>query len=340
MDAPQLTYFCELDTPALETLFARPDVMDFLVTTRAGLSLGITDLSEGRARVVRQLNAAGVPVTAWLLLPREQGYWFNLDNAAESAARYEEFRDWTARSGLLWERVGIDIEPDIRAVQSFGSSSALGRWNGLRRLLRHTFNTSRLIRGQRMYRDLIERIRADGYPVETYQYPMIADERAAHSTILQRLTGMVDLPQVQREVFMLYSSFMRPWGPGILWSYSAQADAVAVGSTGGGVELEGALNVQPLNWAELQADLLLARQHTPFIYVFSLEGCVEQDFLPRLASLDWRQPDQVPYSTAIQVENIRKPLRRGLWLLSRPAWLLYLLALLTSAAALIGRRRR
>ena len=79
---PRLTFFCELEADALETLFADSSVIDNLVTLEASVSLGILDLSPGRAAVVRRLNEAGIPVIAWQLLPKEQGYWFNLGNAS------------------------------------------------------------------------------------------------------------------------------------------------------------------------------------------------------------------------------------------------------------------
>ena len=59
----------------------------------------LVDLSPERAEVVRRLNAAGVPVIAWQLLPEEQGYWYNMSNAPSAAARYSAFRAWTAEHG-------------------------------------------------------------------------------------------------------------------------------------------------------------------------------------------------------------------------------------------------
>ncbi len=86
--------------------------------------------------------------------------------------------------------------------------------------------------------------------MDTYQLPFIVDERRAGSTLLQRLVGVVDVP-ADREVLMLYSSFLRPHGAGALCSYGAQARSIALGSTGGGVELPGLIEVPPLSWDEL-----------------------------------------------------------------------------------------
>ena len=57
-----------------------------------------------------------------------------------------------------------------------------------------------------IYRALTEEIRADGYSVDAYHLPPLADERLAGSTILARLFGLIDVP-VDREVLMLYSSY-------------------------------------------------------------------------------------------------------------------------------------
>src|SRR5690242_3082673 len=117
MSQPHLTFFCELDPPALETLFREPQVLADLSALEAGVSLGLLDLSPERAAVVKRLNEAGIPVNGWLLLPREQGYWFNLDNVTAAVARYTEFKQWTQDHDLKWAFVGLDIEPNIQETE-------------------------------------------------------------------------------------------------------------------------------------------------------------------------------------------------------------------------------
>ena len=84
MNKPSLTFFCELKSQALASLFRDGEVIDFLKKMDANLSLGLLDLTKQRADVVKKLNRAGIPVTAWLLLPAEQGYWTSLDTIHES----------------------------------------------------------------------------------------------------------------------------------------------------------------------------------------------------------------------------------------------------------------
>jgi len=310
---PQLTFFCELEADALQALFANPSIIDDLTALKASVSLGILDLSPERAAVVRRLNEAGIPVIAWQLLPQEQGYWFNLGNAPQAAARYADFGAWTAKHGLQWAGVGVDIEPDIHEIQQLlGDKERL-----LPTLLRRAFDNERLRRAQVAYSALVTQMRTDGYRVDSYQFPFIVDERKAGSTLLQRVAGLADVP-ADREVLMLYTSFLRPRGPGVLWSYAPDAQSVGVGSTGGGVEVGGIGDIPPLNWDEFSQDLRLARCWSDDIHVFSLEGCVRQGFLAWLKTFDWAQPITPPLATARQVERVRKALRVVLWASAHP----------------------
>ncbi|HYH98615.1 hypothetical protein [Hyalangium sp.] len=307
MKAPRLTFFCELGAGPLQALFEDPAVLEHLVALRASVSLGLLDFGAERAAVVRRLHEAGIPVIAWQLLPAEQGYWFNLDNAPQAQARYEAFREWTAAHGLRWDGVGLDIEPDLHVLRRLLAE----RWRYLPALLRRLRQGERLHRAREAYEALVARIREDGYRVDTYQLPLIVDERQAGTTVLQRLLGVVDL-SADREVLMLYSSFVRPHGVSLLESYGAQAGSIGVGSTGGGVELPGAGAAPPLSWDELSRDLRLARRRCEDLHVFSLEGCVRQDFLPRLRAFDWGAPEEALKTKTRRMGLMRRVARWGL----------------------------
>jgi len=333
---PQLTFFCELEPDKLQALFADGRVSDHLLALEASVSLGILDLTDRRARMVRTLNEAGIPVIAWQLLPKEQGYWFNAANAPQAAARYADFQRWTTEHDLHWDGVGLDIEPDIQEMRQLAG----GRWAVLPALLERTFHGERLRQAQTQYAMLAARIRADGHRVDSYLIPFMVDERQAGSTLLRRLAGLVDIP-VDREVLMLYTSFFRPRGPGILWSYGSEAASIAVGVTGGGVDVGGIVANRSLDWDEFSRDLLLARYWTDDIHIFSLEGCVTQGFLSRLRGLDWEQATTQPLTMAAQIETYRKALRAGLWASAHPWWVVGgVAAVLTFTRRLRGGRSR
>jgi len=310
---PKLTFFCELDTAALQTLFSAPQVIEDLRALDATVSLGLCDLSAERAEVVRRLNAAGIPVVAWLLLPEAQGYWFNLDNAPEAVAFYADFRAWTTEHELRWDGVGLDVELDIREMKKLMA----GDRRVLITLLRRSLSAARFERARELYAGLIAQIRADGYRVDEYAIPFLVDERRAGSKTLQRLLGLIDL-EVDREILMLYSSLMRPLGHGLLWSYAPTAGSIAVGSTGGGVTLGGVDRIPPLTWDEFTHDLRVAYTWSDVIHVFSLEGAVRQGFLPRLLAFDWTVPVKPPQREVRQVEGMRCALRAVLWASAHP----------------------
>jgi hypothetical protein len=293
------------------------EVIDRLVSLKASVCLGLLDLSAERAAAVRQLNSAGVPVVAWLLLPKEQGYWFNATNSGYALDRYEAFRDWTALEGLHWAGVGLDIEPDIRDLS--GLMQRRGRM--IPRLLPRLFQIRQMRQARTAYRALVSLIHADGYPVESYQFPLIADERHAGSTVLQRLAGIVDV-KVEREVWMLYTSFLRPHGAGMLASYAPEAQVVGLGVTGGGVAEPGLTQPAALSWDEFARDLRLAWMWCDDLFIFSLEGCVQQGFLERLEHFAWDLPVMTPESEKTRVDAWRGTLQSGLWLAQRLPYIL------------------
>jgi hypothetical protein len=273
----------------------------------------LSDLSAERAAVVRRLNMAGIPVVAIPLVPVEEGYYFTADNAPRAAQRYDEWKARTAQHGLVWERVGLDIEPDARFYQQIMANP----WGLLPLLLPRLRDRERPRRAQAAYAALVARIHADGYRVENYQFPLIADERRAGSTLLQRLMGLVDV-RTDREVWMLYTSvFPSSIGPGLLWSYGPEAQAIGVGSTGGGPDIPGHPQVPALDWEELARDLRLARHWSDALLIHSLEGCVRQGFLGRLRSFDWGQA-VAPPETARLAARLRRVLRGILWASAHP----------------------
>jgi len=282
MPRPHLTFFVELASEPLARLFSTPGVIDYLARERCAISMGILDLSVERASIVRELEARGVPVTAWLLLDVAQGYWLNADNPQHGRARYEETVAWAAGAGLTLHRIGLDIEfprSDADMLMRRGV-------RGVFTLLRRRRRAQQVLDAERAYAELIGEIRRGGRVVESYHFPHILDERAAGTTLLRRTFGLVDVP-VDVDVFMLYSSYLGRIGA---CAYFADAGTIAVGVTGGGVNAGTAAEAaRVLTWERFEADLLAAAAHAREVYIFSLEGCVEQDMLPRLAGFDWNR---------------------------------------------------
>jgi hypothetical protein len=328
---PSLTFACELDAARLTELFADPSVIDDLQALGGRVMIMVSDLSAERAQVVRQLNEAGIPVVGIPLFPAEEGYYFTVDNAPRAAHRYQQWKQWTAEHDLVWEQVGLDLEPEAQ----FYLQLMANPWGLVPRLLRRLRDQARVARAQAAYAALVDQIHADGWPVENYQFPFIADERRTRSTLLQRLMGLVDV-RTDREVWMQYTSFVGPLGPGILWSYGPESDAIAVGTTGGGPDIPSQPQFSPLSWEELARDLRLARRWTDQLYIHSLEGCVWNGYLARLRSFDWT-PASAPPRTARMASLLRAALR-GLLRTSVHPW--RTVGLVVATTWLLARRRR
>jgi hypothetical protein len=311
-------------------LFADRSVIDDLLALNARVALMCSDFSDQRAGVVRRLNAVGVPVVGIPLLPLAEGYYFTVGNADRAVGCYQEFTAWTRRHGLVWDGVGLDIEPDARIFLQIMDNP----WGLVPMLVPRLFDRAGPTRSKAAYQQLVNQIRADGWRVENYQFPLIADERQAGSTVLQRL-ALVDVA-TDREVWMLYSSFARALGPGLIWAYGPEAAAIAVGTTGGGPDIPGSPQMPTLTWEELEGDLRLARHFCDQILIHSLEGCVWQGFLHRLRSFEWADV-HVPPGGAQAAAALRKTLRATLWASAHP-W--PLLGITAAATWLTWRQRR
>ncbi len=329
---PQLIFACEMDTPELQSLFADPDVTRCLRLLHAGVSLSLTDLSPGRAQVVRGLSAAGIPVTAWMALPKAQGYYLNSSNANQAAARFADFQKWTANYGLRWAGVGLDIEPSL---QEFDAARQGSVPSAAASILRRLFDRGIVQRARTDFAYLISQIHTAGYSVETYQFPFIADERAVHSTLLEHLFGIVDV-RGDREVLMLYSSFNHRADSAVIWQYGPSAQAIVVGSTA--PDPQPGSKFIPLSFDELAHDLIVAAHFSPIVGIYNLEACVRRGFLPRLIALDWKQPVVISDDAGRQVVRLRSRIQSSLWTLDRLPY--FVLAILIADVWFVLRRRR
>lgn len=311
--APEkLTFFCELSSDKLTTLFSNPELYTQLRKLNATISLGIIDFSKERANIVHRLNEHNIPVIAWQLLRKEDGYWYNMDNVSQATMGYAEFLDWTSQYNLRWAGLGVDIEPDISEIHDLLNI----KFRIIPALFKRLYRKKYFDDACKEYHSLISRMQYDGYKVDSYEFLFMDDDRKAGSCILGRVLGVTDVP-VNRRVLMLYSSFFRPYGAAVLCNYACGADSVAVGITGGGVEFPG-ITSAPLNWDEFSRDLRLSRQACDDIHVFSLEGCVEQDFLQPLITFDWNSPVKQPQPMTFMLTIARFFSQLILWLTAHP----------------------
>lgn len=314
---PYLVFACDRQTSELDSLFT-PQLISDLKELHAGIALSLEDLSPERAQMVQKLNAAGVPMMAWIVLPKDQGYYVNVSNAAQTAARFEEFDKWTHEYGLRWEEVGLDIEPTLNEYATLTGHK--GKLISL--VLRRAFDSGRVNRAKEAYTALVRTMQSRGYPVQTHQLVFMAQERAAHTTLLERIFGLVDV-RGDREVLMLYTSFSRQTGAALIWEYGPVAQTVAVGSTATSGDAATDAKNPPLNWEEFSRDLIVAHHFSSLVGVYSLEGCVRQGFIPKLKTMDWTQPVVIPAASLKAAAKFSKGMHAILWVGSH---LLYIIA--------------
>jgi hypothetical protein len=287
----------------LATLRA-PGLLDLLAVYGYGVALPLARLNDAAAAAARLLNQHGVAVIACLRLAPEEGFTFNLQNYPLALGCYQDFHSWARRHGLQFEAIGLSIEPPLQDV-------AEARQRRARTLARRFWLAHENIlypSAQAAYSELIVIMHLDGYEVHTFQMPVIADDRRAGTTLIQRALDIVDLPA---DLNVLMCSSIVPIEPlgddlggALIASYGAHADAIGIGSIDeagppnlGFLELDG-LDWQAqegedrstLPWPALWRDLLLAAQYTDTIYLHSLEDCVVRELLPKIAALDWEVP--------------------------------------------------
>lgn len=335
---PDLIFGCDRQTRDLDALFT-PALLADLKALGAGIALSTEDLSPARAAVVRRLLDAGIPMLAWIVLPKEQGYYVNVGNAPQTAARFAEFDRWTREHGLTWQAVGLDIEPMLNEYGALG-----GNRRALASMVaRRAFDWERVRRARADYQALVGEMQGRGYRVQTHQLAFIADERKASSTLLQRIFGVVDV-RGDEEVLMLYTSLSEPFGAALIWAYGAEAQLVAVGSTN--LSGDSALDAKypPLTWEKFSRDLRVAHHFSRRVGVYSLEGCVRFGFIPRLKTMNWSEPVTIPGQSIQQATGFRTLVRVVLWVASRLVYFVVALLLVSAWLVRTGvrwwRRRR
>jgi hypothetical protein len=325
---PQLFFACcNGEMTGAEELFADGSVIASLQRLNAGVAIGTDDFSAARAKIVAQLNGAGIPVIASLVVPGEQGYYLNSGNAPQAAARFTEFQEWTARYQLHWSAVGLDIEPDIRLFNDLLHH----RLQLAPSFLVRYFQFAKMRSARQAYADLIRRMQSQGYEVQTYQLPLIVAEREAHVTLLERLLGIVDV-RGNEEVVMIYTSFNKALGSSIIWTLGPDAQAIAIGTTVGGD--------RALNWNEFSQALIVAAHFSNTIGVFNLEGAVQRDYLVRLEKMDWNQSVTISAPSLAKAHRLRMGVVLVLWLGELAPYLLLALIFGLAWAAIQMRLRQ
>lgn len=328
---PQLSFFNEQDGKDVKELFSDSTLIPILKELHAEVRMGILDLSQERVEVIKRLNEASIPVVAWLLLPKEEGYWFHSGNAEQAFERYYEIKKWGEDTGIKFSGIGIDLELDYNDMELFKNN----KLKLFGELIGRLYAKEKFLQAKAAYKKLIETIRNDGYMIESYYVPVVRYETERGQTALQQVSKFMDL-KTDKDIPMLYTSFMgNPYGTLKALAIDKNLEYVAIGSTGGGFDP----TMPSMTWEDLAYDLRVAAKTAKEIHIFCLEATVEKGFLQDLIDFDYEVP-VIEYPE--QVEAVNSMINRLMWIstiLSYPTlfltaimvllgvivWILYLL---------------
>jgi hypothetical protein len=333
---PYLVFGCDSQPDQFPTLFT-PDLIADLKSIGAGVALSTIDFSPARTQLAQRLNAAGIPIHAVITLPADQGLYANAGNAPQVLAKFTAFDQWTIENHLKWQAVGLDIEPNLSEF----AAARDHKWQLVGLFLRRAFDAQRVVRAREEYSSIIRQMQSRGYFVETYQFPLIADERRAHSTVLDRLLGLVDV-RGNDEALMVYTSFNHKLDSAMIWEYGSDAQAIAVGSTASSGDAATDAAFPPLDWEQFSHDVIVARHFSRTIGVYDLEGSIKQGFIARLKTVNWNEPVVIPSQALISAARLRRLAHAGLWIASRAVYIAGIILLFFAwlVYAFVRRRRR
>ena len=307
---PVISFFNELKSDDLVKLFKDTTIIKDLKEIKGEIRMGMLDMTDERSLVVKELNKAGIPVVAWLLLPEEKGYWFHSGNGRLAVDRYNEFKSWSEKSQLHFSGIGIDLELDMNDAKLIKNDP----WKLIRKLPGRLYDRSTYDSGVVIYNQLVERMIKDGYEVESYYASFIKDETAQGNTSIQQMTKFLDI-KTPKEIPMLYSSFIgNPDGLFKIYGLDVNATAVGIGSTGGGVDT----TLHTLNWDELKHDLITAGSFCAELHIFSLEGCVKNGFLSKIKDIQFTKDVKFDDNQVAEVRKLQRNFIRISNVLSYP----------------------
>ncbi|MCE1199776.1 MAG: hypothetical protein LWW85_12465, partial [Marinilabiliales bacterium] len=309
------SFFNEQEGKAVQQLFQDSTLIPSLQMMHAEIRMGMLDLSPERLEVIQRLNRAGIPVVAWLLLPKEKGYWFHSGNAREAFERYQEVKNWAAASGIHFSGIGLDLELDMNDLILFQTN----KWKLLGKLIGRLYAKEEFMAAKKAYEQLIDTIRKDGFPIESYYIPIIRYETARGQTALQQMSGFMDL-KTDKDIPMLYTSFMGdPYGTLKVLAIDEKLETVALGSTGGGFDP----TMKSMTWEALEYDLRLAATSARELHIFCLEAAVEKGFIQKMSHFQYDLPVKAYPEQIAQVKSRIHGILLLSNIFSHPNWLIF-----------------
>jgi hypothetical protein len=205
--APVYGYYQEGDPPSWTALIdALPVFAEYGLT----LFLGMPDTAIGDAGLadfLRQADAAGVEVRAWVLLPYAIGYWPGEDNAAAFAEAALAYAEWFLAEDLPVEWIVVDMEMDINKIAAIEQLIDEGRYWEAAALLLQNLDPEHFAAAVQVYQQMVSDLTDRGLYTMVVTYPHILDDLSDEDTTLQDIMDVPVTPVNWDEVStMVYSS--------------------------------------------------------------------------------------------------------------------------------------
>jgi len=284
----------------IETLFS-DEVIAILADRSYEMSLAVDDFDDPTTvRVIRRLNDAGIPVWIWPLHPMEDGYWLATDNANKMPGLYERFQRWVDENDLVITGVMFDMEPTYDDVQGLKEVVREGGIPGAVSYLLTRRDGGLHTEAVRIYTDMVETIRADGYEVSTFNYPYLIDDRKDGDDSIAEMFHVAFVDS-DIDAYMTYRSFFKDSGLG---TGSGNVASYAVELSGGSASL-GSYMKDYLDETHLEADMRIAARTSPVVHLYNLEALVMHGWLEGLSEIDLAGPVEISVGEAAMIFGYR-----------------------------------
>lgn len=164
---------------------------------RRNMSLAIATgqgpLDEEFANLISWLNQLEIPVTLWVTLSDEEGYWTNAASVQQTYLRIEEILKWTEEFDVSYVRLGFDIEWPVQIATAVASGKFLKALRMIK-AYKKTWNPH----AQDRFESILKFLESFGIDYEFYAFPKAME--------FMSVTGLT-IPEGSRVIEMDYTSF-------------------------------------------------------------------------------------------------------------------------------------
>lgn len=175
---------------ALMELFKKDDLADFLAKNNFEITLAMTRLDDKTAETIKYLNEKKVPVTAWIVLEDNEGYWTNKTNVDKTKEKTEAVKEWAKVNELRFEGIGFDMENPIQLKSALVQMNLRELYKEFKNYLKTGTNVNE---AQRKLGEYIDKLKSENIQTEAYLNPAFARFVLGEKNIGKNVHSIVEL---------------------------------------------------------------------------------------------------------------------------------------------------